>query len=282
MEVKEKRKITLRNDYAFKRVFGDRKNKVALMDFLGCVLDIPLNDIIDVHFLDKELNKNSPIEKTGILDIKLRLILKLKNSISIGIEIQQVWQDDFDKRILFYWSKMYTSNIFKGTDYSKLKKCVIISLIGQGFKLNDDMHSIYKLLEETTHLPLNDALEIHFLDLAKANKIKSNNVKKSEKKLLNWLKFIGTDKEEERMDLSKNSQVFKILQETTEYMGNDPEEMSLYESRMMLKSDIITSINSGYRRGRKEQRKLDKKEIEQVKAENARLKAELEKLRNKS
>ena len=34
-------KITLRNDYAFKRVFGVEENKDVLQDLLECVLDIP-------------------------------------------------------------------------------------------------------------------------------------------------------------------------------------------------------------------------------------------------
>ena len=33
-------KITLRNDYAFKRVFGTEENKVFLQDLLECTLDI--------------------------------------------------------------------------------------------------------------------------------------------------------------------------------------------------------------------------------------------------
>ncbi len=274
---KEKFKITLRNDYAFKRVLGDKKNKVALIDFLSCVLNIPTNEIKDVQFLDKELNKDTPIEKIGILDIKIRLILKLKNSISIGIEIQNVWEEDFEKRILFYWSKLYTANIFKGIDYTELNRCVIISLIGDGFKLNDEMHSTYKLLEAESHKVLNDDLEIHFLDLAKARKIKKNEVKKTDKKLVNWLKFIETDSEEERMELSRNSQVFKILNETTEYMGNSPEERALYESRMFLKSDIITSNNAHYRRGVKVGLSKAKAETDKAKAETERLRAELSK-----
>lgn len=33
-------KITLRNDYAFKRVFGVEENKDVLQDLLECILDI--------------------------------------------------------------------------------------------------------------------------------------------------------------------------------------------------------------------------------------------------
>ncbi len=44
-------KVTLRNDYAFKRAFGDEKNKVAVIDFLSCVLWIfPLRKLLIFSF----------------------------------------------------------------------------------------------------------------------------------------------------------------------------------------------------------------------------------------
>ena len=70
-------KITLRNDYAFKRVFGVEENKDVLQDLLECILDIPPENIAG---LDKDLIS----AKTGVLDVKLRL----KNNTIIDIEIQ--------------------------------------------------------------------------------------------------------------------------------------------------------------------------------------------------
>ena len=50
--------ITLKNDYAFKRVFGVEENKAILQDFLECVLDIPSDDINTLELLNKELGKD--------------------------------------------------------------------------------------------------------------------------------------------------------------------------------------------------------------------------------
>ena len=38
-DMKQLFKITLRNDYAFKRVFGTEENKDVLQDLLECILD---------------------------------------------------------------------------------------------------------------------------------------------------------------------------------------------------------------------------------------------------
>ena len=38
-DMKQLFKVTLRNDYAFKRVFGTEENKDVLQDLLECILD---------------------------------------------------------------------------------------------------------------------------------------------------------------------------------------------------------------------------------------------------
>ncbi len=75
--------LTLTNDYLFKLLLGSEENKVCLQDFLECVLDMPTGIITDLELLDKELTKDELTDKTGILDVKLRL----KDGTIIDIEI---------------------------------------------------------------------------------------------------------------------------------------------------------------------------------------------------
>ena len=75
--------LTLTNDYLFKLLLGSEENKVCLQDFLECVLDMPAGMITDLELLDKELTKDAITDKTGILDVKLRL----KDGTTIDIEI---------------------------------------------------------------------------------------------------------------------------------------------------------------------------------------------------
>ena len=75
--------LTLTNDYLFKLLLGSEENKVCLQDFLECILDIPNGVITDLELLDKELVKDAVADKTGILDVKLRL----KDETTIDIEI---------------------------------------------------------------------------------------------------------------------------------------------------------------------------------------------------
>ena len=244
--------LTLKNDYLFKLLLGSEENKACLQDFLECVLDMPAGMIADLERLDKELTKDEITDKTGILDVKLRL----KDGTTIGIEIQNSWSAEFIPRTLFYWSKMYIEGFKEGEPYTSLTRCIAINLISQGFKLNSEVHSAYSIQEQSTHKPLTDLLEIHFLNLSavKGTEIRQTVSTKKQEKLLNWLRFIETDDKEERAMLATTSPILQMLNEKIDVLSLNPEERKLYESRMKLKSDIATisevQYNAGIERGK--------------------------------
>ena len=61
-------------------------------------------------------------DKIGILDIRA----KINNKINCNIEMQVTGKDEIEKRLLFYWSKMYNNTIKKGEEYEVLEKCIVI------------------------------------------------------------------------------------------------------------------------------------------------------------
>ena len=81
--MEDEMRITLTNDYAFKRLLGSQENKPILQDLLECILDIPSETVSDLELLDKELTKEQISDKSGVLDVKL----KLTNGTLIDIEI---------------------------------------------------------------------------------------------------------------------------------------------------------------------------------------------------
>jgi len=242
--------LTLRNDYLFKLLLGSEENKICLQDFLECILDIPTGAITDLELLDKELTKDTITDKTGILDVKLRL----KDETTIDIEIQNSWSAEFIPRTLFYWSKMYIEGFKEGQAYTSLTRCITINLVSQGFNLNSAVHSAYNILEQNSYQQLTDLLEIHFLNLSAAQEIDIQNTPvEKRQKLINWLRFIATDDKEERAMIATTSPVLQMLNEKVDVLTLSPLERKLYESRMKLKSDIATisevQFKSGLERG---------------------------------
>ena len=243
--------ITLTNDYAFKRLLGSEENKPLLQDFLECILDLTPQQVLDLEFMDKDLTKEEFSDKTGILDVKL----KLTDGTVIDIEIQASWNASFVKRTLFYWAKMYTADFKAGESYGSLHKCITINIIADGFRLNDAIHSEYLLQEKTAHTTLTDVLEIHFLDLPAAKKAKAEGkVNGKQGQLINWLRFIGATNRKERAMIATKSPVLQMLNEKIDVLTLSPTERKLYESRMKLKSDITTisetQFSAGVERGK--------------------------------
>ena len=243
--------LTLRNDYLFKLLLGSEENKACLQDFLECVLDMEAGTITDLELLDKELTKDTVTDKTGILDVKVRL----KDGPTIDIEIQNSWSADFIPRTLFYWAKLYIEGFKEGWAYTSLTKCITINLVSEGFKLNTQVHSVYRILEQKNRQLLTDLLEIHFLNLALASqeRIPAETIEK-EQKLIIWLQFINTDDREIRNMLAMTSPILQMLNEQIDVLTLSPVERKLYESRMKLKSDITTisetQFSAGVERGK--------------------------------
>ena len=243
--------ITLTNDYAFKRLLGSEENKPLLQNFLECILDLAPQQVLGLEFMDKELTKEEFSDKTGILDVKL----KLTNGTVIDIEIQASWNASFVKRTLFYWAKMYTADFKSGESYSSLHKCITINIIADGFRLNDAIHSEYLLQEKTAHTILTDVLEVHFLDLQAAQRAKEEGKAEGKRsQLINWLRFIGATNRKERAMIATMSPVLQMLNEKIDILTLSPTERKLYESRMKLKSDITTisetQFSAGVERGK--------------------------------
>ena len=194
---------------------------------------------------------------------------------------QKSWSGDFIPRTLFYWAKMYTEGFKEGEPYTNLTQCITINLVAESFKLNTQVHSVYRILEQKSRQLLTDLLEIHFLNLALASqkRIPTEPIEK-EQKLIHWLQFINTDDQKERAMLATTSPILQILNEKIDVLSLNPVERKLYESRMKLKSDIATISEVQFKAGTKwgiEQGKAEGKSLglaegsRQAKLETAKL-----------
>ena len=96
------------------RNFGRKENEYALKDFLEGILKTPISKITIKS--EVSLNKISNIDKLGILD----LVATLENGTIVNIEMQNVNENNLEKRACFYASKTIVNSIRSGEDYSKI------------------------------------------------------------------------------------------------------------------------------------------------------------------
>lgn len=142
-----------------------------------------------------------------------------------NIEMQMVNQSNIDKRMLFYWSKIYTSSIQKGENYNALKRTIAILIANFQIKNLQNIskgHTIWQLREKDfPEIILTDTCEIHIIELPKLMKlIKNEKFVKHEKKLLERAKFLLTPEELE-VNALKNDEAIKKAKEELEEIQKD-------------------------------------------------------------
>ena len=107
-------------DYVFKRIFGHVGNEDITEELISSIIRRKVSDLkLDNNPI---LEKDMLDDKIGILDIKA----KIDNEINCDIEMQIVDRGNIEKRILYYWSKMYNGSIKSGKDYNELQKAMVI------------------------------------------------------------------------------------------------------------------------------------------------------------
>ena len=111
-------------------------------------------------------------DKIGILDIKA----KIDNNINCDIEMQVINKRNIEKRLLFYWSKMYDTSVKEGQDYTGLEKSIVILIADYELQgLNEIKKYITKWNireEEYQKIVLTEVMEIYIIELPKFKKYK--------------------------------------------------------------------------------------------------------------
>ncbi|MBF0339240.1 MAG: Rpn family recombination-promoting nuclease/putative transposase [Nitrospirae bacterium] len=118
--------VDVRNDVAFKKIFGNENKKGILISFLNSVLDLSGDRVIDdITILNPYQAPDITTLKESILDIRARD----KRGIIFIVEIQIQKKAGFQKRVLYYTSKAYIVQLDKGNDYPKLNQVIFIGIV---------------------------------------------------------------------------------------------------------------------------------------------------------
>ena len=159
--------VDIKNDIAFRKIFGNENRKEVLISFLNAVLLLE-NDkkIISVDILTPYQLPALKGGKVTILDVKA----KDQSDKSYIIEMQVAEVDGFDKRVLYYASKSYSSQIDRGELYKKLNPTFFIGILDFEITQNQDYISRHKIIDIETGENFIKDIEFNFIELPKFNK----------------------------------------------------------------------------------------------------------------
>lgn len=238
------------NDIAFKKIFGDEHKKVVLISFLNAVLDLEEDHkIVDVTILNPY---QLPIFRDGkatIIDVKARD----QNNRYYMVEMQVANAEGFSKRVLYYTSHGYVSQIERGEFYNQLNPTVFIGILEFEMSQNTKYLSRHRIQEVETGERIFRDMEFNLIELPKF-KLKREELNTM---LDKWIFFL---KEAESLEIipdemddpglqtafiSANIQTWsKAEMEAYNYAG-----MRETEDRLRIQKALNTGLEEGLKKG---------------------------------
>ncbi|MGH7193730.1 MAG: Rpn family recombination-promoting nuclease/putative transposase, partial [Candidatus Saccharimonadales bacterium] len=136
-------------DYAFKHVFGREQSEPVLISLLDAVLQPePGRQIASLELLNPFNDKEALDDKLSILDIKARD----QSGRQFNIEMQVLGYGPFRERSLYYWSRLYQSQMQEGMNYELLRPTIAVCFVDTPlFADLADYHLVFELRDRRHH-----------------------------------------------------------------------------------------------------------------------------------
>ena len=172
-----------KNDYAFKRVFGEHKHLcISLINSM-----LPLEKpVVSIEYQPSELIPTLPGLRNSIVDVRCTDT----EGRQFLVEMQMYWTVSFTSRVLFNASKAYIKQLKKNEEFKFLQPVYALNFVNEIFekspeKANDFYHH-YKIVNIKDTNKQIEGLEFVFIELPK---FKPSN--RAEQKLFDlWLLFL--------------------------------------------------------------------------------------------
>ena len=259
-------KISLKNDYIFKKIFAKEENNSKLKDFLEAILNIEIKKVI---VKNPEIPKNMLDEKLAILDIRA----EINEDTMIDIEMQVANQYNISERSTIYTAKMITSDVKVSEEYKDMKKAISINILNFNYFKTNTYHNIahmkFEKIKKEEYVDMGykeeqeivtEKVEMHFIELPKFAQKNSG----TKSKLEQWL-WVMVGKEDKMEKARKeNKEVEKTINELNT-MNLSEEERILYEERekaiINYNLEMAAAEKLGIEQGLKEKKKKGIKKI---------------------
>ncbi len=181
----------IKNDIAFRKIFGNDKKTEILISFLNAVMHLEGDNRIKAITIANPFQLPIlPNMKTSIIDVKAR---DFKGNTFI-IEMQVADIIGMDKRLLYYTSKEYSQQIVNGEKYTELNPVIFIGIFDFDFTEGTEYLSHHAICNVETKERVIKDMDFYFIELTKFKKLAKDLIDITDK----WIYFI---KEAENLDV---------------------------------------------------------------------------------
>ena len=253
-------------DFVFKNIFGSEEHTNILIAFLNAVFATKgtEKEIVKVEIDNAEINKTWDDDKLSRLDVKATA----NDETKINVEIQLENQYNMKRRSLFYWGRLYTSQMKSGDPYRKLNKTVAINILNFDYLVEmEGYHNSFLLKEKDTNQVLTDLEEIHFIELTEFDETEYQEIEsvdEIEDDLIPWLLFLKNPESEVVEMIEERVEELKEAAESLEVLSHDEDAREEYEARQKAIHDHISNLEEARREAKEEERKKAEQEKKEM------------------
>ena len=159
--------VDVKNDVAFRKIFGNENKKVILISFLNAVLGLEgQSRVKEVTLLNPFQLPRIAGEKSSIIDVRATD----EKGATFIVEMQVAEPAGFNKRVLYYTSKDYAAQINSGEDYPLLRPVYFIGVLNFNYFSGKNYLSSHLIIDEETGECNFKDLKFRFIELKKFNK----------------------------------------------------------------------------------------------------------------
>jgi predicted transposase/invertase (TIGR01784 family) len=222
--------VDIKNDIAFRKIFGNESRKEVLISFLNAVLLLEnKKKIVSVDILTPYQLPALKGGKVTIVDVKA----KDQSDKNYIVEMQVAEVDGFDKRVLYYASKSYSSQIDRGDLYEKLNPIFFIGILDFEVTQNNEYISRHKIIDTETGQNFIKDIEFNFIELPKFNKKETELTSIIDQ----WVYFIKNAEDLEVIPQSVKDKGLKSAYEDADKHNWTKEELEAYDYALMREQD---------------------------------------------
>ena len=250
-----------KNDYVFKRIFGEKGDEDILMSLINAILK-GNPTIKELELLNTEYPKEGFIRKGCQFDI----LAKTDNNVTINIEMQYRNNKNINDRIIYYSDRIFVDE-YKSGDFYGTKKVISIWIFAENISDRkepiSEIFPCYKENKDDKWEVFTENKRIIILELNKYQ-ITNDNFKDL---LTNWVNFLKTPEYLENNQLKiENNELDKAIVKLT-FMSKKDEERYYIQSMEDYERE---KLSEKYWEGIEREKKGKEKGLKEGKIEIAR------------
>jgi predicted transposase/invertase (TIGR01784 family) len=246
--------VDVKNDFAFRKIFGNENRKESLISFLNAVLmHQESHKIMDVDILTPYQLPDLKGGKVTILDVRA----KDKRGSTYIIEMQVAEVHGFDKRVLYYASKSCSAQIERGDEYEKLNPTYFIGILDFEVTQNPSYISRHKIVDIETNENYIKDIEFNFIELPKFKKTESQ----LESVIDQWVYFIKNSEQLEVIPDNLGDTGLRLAYDEANKFNWTKEELLAYDYVFMREQDERGRLAMANKKGKLEAGRMIAKKL---------------------